>query len=60
MGLWTIKEYVRRRQTTIAKYAAVRTIYKLFTGTERMEGPSRFLMWWYQDHGPNNTEREVE
>ena len=58
-GIWPIREYARRRQTTIVEYVAGRPIYKLCTGTEMMEGSSRFLRWWYQEKGPTHAEREV-
>ena len=38
-----IREYMSRRQATIAKYVAGRPIYELFKGLERMEGYIRFL-----------------
>ena len=37
---------------TIAEYVAGIPIHKLFTGSERMEGSSRFLMWRDQEHAP--------
>ena len=51
-GLWTIRDYLRRRYATISEYVAGIPIYKLFTGSERMEGSSRFLMWRDQEHAP--------
>ena len=48
-GMWPMKEYIRRRQATIAEYIANRPIYELCTGSERMPGSSRFLRWWDQD-----------
>ena len=57
-GLWSIREYVRRRQEKNAEYAAERQIYELCTGAESMEGSSKFLMWWYQEHGPTQGERD--
>ena len=32
MGLWRIRNYIRRRQTTIAAQVAYRPIYELCTG----------------------------
>ena len=58
-GIWPIMEYVRRRQATIVEYASGRPIYEHFTGTERMEGSSRFLWWWEQKNVPKQAEREV-
>ena len=60
MGIWPIRGCVRRLQVTIVEYVARRPIYKLSTGAEQMEGSSRFLRWWYQDQGPNYTERGVD
>ena len=45
-GLWTIKEYIRRRQATIAEYITNRPIYELCMGAERMPGSNRFIQWW--------------
>ena len=50
--IWPIRKYVRSWQTTIAKYIAAIPIYKLCIGEERMEGSSRLLRWWYQEHPP--------
>ena len=41
--LWPIREYMRRRQTTIAEYVTGRNIYTLCTGVKKMEESSRFL-----------------
>ena len=46
--IWSIREYVRRRQEKIAEYVAGRPIYELCTGADRMEGSSRFIRWWDQ------------
>ena len=35
-GIWPIKEYMRRRQATITEYVSGRSIYEIFTGSERM------------------------
>ena len=58
-GIWTIREYMRRRQAKIAEYVAGRLIYDMYKGVESMEGPRRFLRWWYQSHGPTQDDREV-
>ena len=47
-GLWNIREYVRWRKETVAKYVAGRPIYELFKGVKRMERFSRLLRRWYQ------------
>ena len=59
-GVFPIREYVRRREVKLLECVAGILIYKLFTGAERMEGSSRFLRWWYQDHVTNQTKREVD
>ena len=58
--MWPIRNYVRRRQETITEYLSGRPIYEIYTGAERMDGSSQFLRWWYQYHGPNKIERELE
>ena len=58
-GILSIREYMRRWQAIIAEYVSGRTIYELFTGEDWMEGLNRFLRWWDQYHGLNQTEREV-
>ena len=47
-GMYPIKEYVQRRQATIAAHIANRPIYELYTGVENIPGSSRFMRWWYQ------------
>ena len=54
-GLWPIKDCIQCSQASIAAQAAYRTIYELYTGTDRMTEASRFLRWRDQDVG-----REVE
>ena len=54
-----MRDYIQRQQATIAEYISDRTIYELCTGEERMEGFSRLLWWWDQDHGPTQAEQEV-
>ena len=51
---------MRKWQAKIAEYVSGRPIYKLFIGAEQMEGSSRFLRWWGQYHGPNQTDMEVK
>ena len=57
--LCPISDYMMMRQSRIVEYVAWTPIYELCTGAERMEGFSRFLRWWDQYHGPNQTDREV-
>ena len=58
-GIWAIRWYVRRRLATIVEYVAERSIYELCTVMDKMEGYSRFLRWWDQEHGPTQAEREL-
>ena len=58
-GLWTMKEYIRRRQATVEQYIATRPIYQLCTTAETQPGTSRFMRWWQQDHSEDQDE-EVE
>ena len=58
-GIWPMREYVRILHTTILDYVAGRPMYEMCTGEERMEGFSRLLWWWDQDHGPTQAEQEV-
>ena len=51
-GDFLIREHVRRRKEKIVEYVVGIQIYELCTVTERMEGYSRFLRWWDQEHGP--------
>ena len=44
--IWPIKEYIQRRQVTIAAQMACRTIYELCTGAEWMPGYSWMMRWW--------------
>ena len=50
-GLWTIKEYIQRRQATIAAQVTCRKIYEASTGAELILGSSRMMRWWEQDVG---------
>ena len=52
-----IREYKRIQKEKTKEYASGRQIYELCTGAERIEGSSRFLMWWDQEHGPNQKKR---
>ena len=48
-GLWSIKNYIWRRQATISEYIDNRPIYELFTDPERIMVSSRLLRWWDKD-----------
>ena len=48
-GLCPIKEYIHRRQATIAEYTTNHPIHELYTGAERIMVSRRFMRWWDQD-----------
>ena len=54
-GIWPIKEYIQRRQATIAAHISNQTIYELCMGSEKIPVSSILMRWWDQDVG-----REVE
>lgn len=49
-GLYSMQEYIRRRQRTVEQYIAVRPIHTLCRETTPRTGSSKFLRWWDQDH----------
>ena len=50
-GLFSIKEYIRRRQAHLEQHIALRPIHNLCTQAETRTGSaSRVLRWWQQDH----------
>ena len=51
IGLWAMRDYVRRRQGTIAEYIVGRPIFELCTRDYIRERYSRFLRWWYKYPG---------
>ena len=51
IGIFQIRKYVWRRQTTIVECVAGRMIYDICTNSERMYISSRFLRWWDQEYG---------
>ena len=58
-GLWPMREYIYRRQNTIAQEIAVRPIYEMCLEATPATGSSRFLRWWQQDHSPVDDEEEA-
>ena len=54
------KELREEAARTFLEYVAGRSIYKLFRGVEKMKGSSRILGWWYQEHVPTQTEKDVQ
>ena len=50
-AIWPIKEYIQRRQATVAVKVACRIIYELYIGAEKIPGSSRFMRWWDWDLG---------
>ena len=50
-SLFPVREHVRRRQATVARYIATRPIYQRCTAAQRRPGSaSRVLRWWEQNH----------
>ena len=49
--IWTIKEYIQRRQATIAAEVDLMPIYEMCTGAEHIPGSIRMMRWWDQDMG---------
>ena len=47
-GLWPIKEYIQRRQSTITEHIVCRPIYELCMGAEKTTGYGQSMRWWYQ------------
>ena len=44
-GLWSVQEYIQRRQATIVAQVDFCTIYERCTGADRIMGHIRFMMW---------------
>jgi hypothetical protein len=49
-GLYSMQEYIRRRQRTVEQYIAVLPIHTLCREATPHTGSSKFLRWWDQDH----------
>ena len=47
-GLLTMKEYIRRRQDTVAQYIDTRSLLDLCEGSERAKGEQVGMWWWEQ------------
>ena len=47
-GLFSIAEYVARRQKTVAEYVATRPIFDLVMEEERQRGTPATIRWWEQ------------
>ena len=47
-GLFTMEEYITRRQNRLADYVATRPIFELCMECERPDGSSRAQLWWEQ------------
>ena len=47
-GLFSIQEYVSRRQRTVAEYVATRPIFDLVMEEERQRGTPATRRWWEQ------------
>ena len=48
-GLHPIRDYIRRRQSTIAENVACLPIDEIYSKEEEMPGTSRIVRWWDQD-----------
>ena len=46
-GFLTVKEFIRRRQNTVAQYIATQSLLDLCEGSERAPG-ARVGMWWWE------------
>ena len=51
-GLWSMREYIRRRQARMVQYIATRPIYDLCLETEALPGGTRTQRWWEQNFEP--------
>ena len=47
-ALFSISEYIARRQRTVAQYIALRTIYDIAVEEGRQRGTSTSMRWWEQ------------
>ena len=47
-GLFSIAEYIARRQRTVAEYVATRPIFDLVMEEERQRGTPATIRWWEQ------------
>ena len=49
VGLYPMKEYIRRQQADIAAQVVCRPIYELCIEAEGRPGTSQMMIWWDQD-----------
>ena len=47
----TNKEYIQRRQDTVASQVDFQPIYKMCGGEYWILGTNKFMLWWEQDMG---------
>ena len=47
-GLFSIEEYISRRQNTVAEYVATRPIFDIVMEEERQRGTPTTRRWWEQ------------
>ncbi len=57
-GLWSMREYIRRRQARMVEYLATRPIYDLCREIEALPGSARTMRWWEQDFEPAGEDLE--
>ena len=48
--LCPMHEYISQIQSTIEESITTRTIYEMCTGAQRLQGTSRMVWWWVQEH----------
>ena len=55
VGLYSIEDYVQKRQNTVANYVATQPIFDLCLEAERQSGSTSSRRWWEQvDRDFNN------
>ena len=57
-GLWSMREYIRRRQARVAEYIATRPIYDLCMDAPVLPGSNRVQRWWQQNFEPVEEETD--
>jgi hypothetical protein len=45
-GLWTVEEYIRRRRSTVMRYATERSIYRRCLASKPIASNVNQLVWW--------------
>ena len=52
-GLWTIKEYVRRRRSTVRRDIVAKFIYRKCEASQPLASNPNQLVWWKSDETAN-------